>query len=117
MNNTEEQILPTINHVEQDVEKVVLRLSVNAELRCFKGHFDDAAIVPGVVQLDWAVTFAKQYLSMQGNVLNVSVLKFQNLLLPDMQVQLEILKKSSTKFTFSYFADDEKYASARVELV
>ncbi|RHW75790.1 thioester dehydrase [Colwellia sp. RSH04] len=116
MNNSKEQRLPTITQVEQETDKLVLALTIDAELRCFKGHFDDAAIVPGVVQLDWAVTFAKTYLTMQGDVQDVGVLKFQNLLLPNTQVQLEIIKKSSAKFTFSYTAEDEKYSSARVEL-
>lgn len=117
MNNSKEQLLPTITQVEQETDKVVLSLTIDAELRCFKGHFDDAAIVPGVVQLDWAVTFAKSYLAMQGDVQDVSVLKFQNLLLPNTKVKLEIVKKSSAKFTFNYTAADEKYSSARVELV
>ncbi len=104
MNDSEEQILPTIIDVEEETDKVLLTLTINAKLRCFRGHFDDAAIVPGVVQLDWAITFAKEYLSMQGDVLDVSVLKFQKLLFPDKQVQLQMIKKSSTKFTFSYFS-------------
>lgn len=102
--------------VEQDNDKVVLSLIINADLRCFKGHFDDAAIVPGVVQLHWVMTFAQEYLSMHGDVQNVSALKFQNLLLPAMEVHLEIIKKSPTKLTFSYYLDDDKFSSARVEL-
>ena len=117
MNYSKEQLLPTITQVEQETDKVVLALTIDAELRCFKGHFDDAAIVPGVVQLDWAVTFAKTYLAMQGDVQDVSVLKFQNLLLPNTKIKLEIVKKSPAKFTFNYTATDEKYSSARVELV
>ena len=74
------------------------------------------AVVPGVVQLDWAITFAREYLAMSGDVLNISVLKFQKLLLPEMQVQLVIEKKHSEKFSFCYFKDDDKFASARVVL-
>jgi 3-hydroxymyristoyl/3-hydroxydecanoyl-(acyl carrier protein) dehydratase len=109
-------MLPTIKAVEQDNDKVILSLFINVDLRCFKGHFDDASIVPGVVQLDWAMTFARKHLAMHGDVLNVSVLKFQNLLLPAMEVRLEIIKKSATKLTFSYYMDDDKFSSARVEL-
>lgn len=109
-------MLPTIKVVEQDNDKVTLSLFINADLRCFKGHFDDASIVPGVVQLDWAMTFACKHLAMHGDVLNVSVLKFQKLLLPAMEVRLEIIKKSATKLTFSYYMDDDKFSSARVEL-
>ncbi len=116
MDNNVERILPSINSIEQHDNKVLLSLTVEADLRCFIGHFDDAAVVPGVVQLDWAVDFAREYLRMQGNVIDVSVLKFQKLLLPEMRIQLEMIKKSQQKFTFSYFMDDDKFSSARVEL-
>ncbi|MCW8833323.1 MAG: thioester dehydrase [Colwellia sp.] len=117
MNNHAEAFLPAINAIEQQNDKALINLTINADLRCFKGHFDDAAVVPGVVQLDWAIAFARKYLSLQGDVLDVSVLKFQKLLLPNMTVQLEIVKKSANKFTFSYFCAEDKFSSARVELI
>jgi len=116
MNSNVERLLPSINSIEQHSESVLLNLTINADLRCFKGHFDDVAVVPGVVQLDWAILFAREYLLMHGDVQDVSVLKFQKLLLPDMKVQLEIVKKSSKKFTFNYSMNDAKFSSARVEL-
>lgn len=115
MNNIK-RLLPSINAIEQQEDSVLMTLTIDADLRCFQGHFDDVAVVPGIVQLDWAVTFAHEYLSMQGNVLDVSVLKFQKLLLPEMIVQLEIIKKSAKKFTFSYHLANDKFSSARVEL-
>ncbi len=116
MNDNAPKLLPSITAIEHNTDSVLLDLTINVELRCFKGHFDDAAVVPGVVQLDWAIAFAREYLAMPGDVLNISVLKFQKLLLPEMKVQLVIDKKSSEKFSFCYFKDDDKFASARVEL-
>ena len=116
MKNNAQKLLPSITAIERTSDSVILDLTINAQLRCFKGHFDDVAVVPGVVQLDWAIAFAREYLAMPGDVLNISVLKFQKLLLPEMKVQLVIDKKSSEKFSFCYFKDDDKFASARVEL-
>jgi len=116
MDSNVERILPRVNSIETHENNVLLNLTINADLRCFKGHFDDAAVVPGVVQLDWAIFFAREYIDMQGNVLDVSVLKFQKLLLPETNVWLDIVKKSSKKFTFNYYMDENKFSSARVEL-
>lgn len=116
MNNKVDKKLPSINTIEQCSDSVILSLTINADLKCFQGHFDDAAVTPGVVQLDWAIIFARQYLSMQGDVKNVSALKFQKLLLPDTEVKLEIIKKSPTKLVFNYSSTTDKYSSARVEL-
>jgi len=116
MDNNVGRILPSINSIERHDDNVLLSLTIDADLRCFRGHFDDVAVVPGVVQLDWAIIFAREYLLMQGDVLDVSVLKFQKLLLPEMRVQLEIIKKEPKKFVFTYFMDNDKFSSARVEL-
>jgi len=116
MNHNQQRLLPSITAIEQNNDEVLLKLIINADLKCFQGHFDDVAVVPGVVQLDWAVTFAREYLAMQGDVLEVSVLKFQKLLFPEMKVQLEIIKKTAKKFTFRYYMADDKFSSARVEL-
>ena len=115
MNNNEERLLPVINSIDKSDSHILLNLSINADLKCFKGHFDDAAVVPGVVQLDWAISFSRQFLLMQGDVLDISVLKFQKLLLPDTSVNLELIKKSPKKFTFNYWMGDNKFSSARVE--
>lgn len=116
MTNSAKRLLPSINAIEKNDDAVLLHLSINADLMCFQGHFEEAPIAPGIAQLDWAVKFARQYLSMQGAVQEVSVLKFQKLLLPEMQVQLEIIKKSANKFTFNYRDGKESFSSARVEL-
>ncbi|MEI6895104.1 MAG: thioester dehydrase [Colwellia sp.] len=116
MDNSLPRVFPSINTVVQQHDSVLLGLTINADLKCFKGHFDDVSVVPGVVQLEWAIVFSREYLAMQGDVLDVSVLKFQKLLLPSMEIQLEIIKKSPEKFTFKYFRGDDKFSSARVEL-
>ena len=116
MNHNQQRLLPSITAIEQNNDEVLLKLIMNADLKCFQGHFDDVAVVPGVVQLDWAITFAREYLAMQGDVVDISVLKFQQLLLPEMNVQLKIIKKTAQKFTFNYYLADDKFSSARVEL-
>lgn len=116
MSKSVDRIFPSVNAIEKNNENILLSLTINADLKCFKGHFDDVAVVPGVVQLDWAIHYAKEKLLVTGDVLDVSVLKFQKLMLPDMEVKLEIIKKSANKFNFTYFNGEDKFSSARVEL-
>ncbi|QUM85765.1 MULTISPECIES: hypothetical protein [unclassified Moritella] len=84
-------------------DKVVLTLHIPTDLDYFKGHFDQAPILAGVVQLHWAVEYAKQYLSMgTADVMNIQVLKFQEMILPGQDVVLTLTKKSAEKVLFSY---------------
>ena len=84
-------------------DKVVLTLHIPTDLDYFKGHFDQAPILAGVVQLHWAAEYAKQYLSMgTADVMNIQVLKFQEMILPGQNVVLTLTKKSAEKVLFSY---------------
>jgi len=56
-----------------------------------------------VVQLHWAAEYAQQYLNMGGaEVMDIQVLKFQEMILPGQNVVLTLTKKSTEKVLFSY---------------
>jgi len=84
-------------------ESAVLTLHIPTDLDYFKGHFDQAPILAGVVQLHWAAEYAQQYLNMGGaEVMDIQVLKFQEMILPGQNVVLTLKKKSTEKVLFSY---------------
>ncbi|GIC76885.1 hypothetical protein [Moritella sp. F3] len=81
----------------------VLILHIPTDLDYFKGHFDQAPILAGVVQLHWAAEFAQQYLDIAAtDVMDIQVLKFQEMILPGHEVVLTLTKKSTEKVLFSY---------------
>lgn len=91
-----------LNKVLSD-ESAVLTLHIPADLDYFKGHFDQARILAGVVQLHWAAKFAQQYLDISAtDVMDIQVLKFQEMILPGQEVVLTLTKKSTEKVLFSY---------------
>ncbi|SQD76644.1 ApeI family dehydratase [Moritella yayanosii] len=91
-----------LNKVLSD-KSAVLTLHIPADLDYFKGHFDQAPILAGVVQLHWAVEYARQYLNMGvADVMDIKVLKFQEMILPGQDVVLTLTKKSTEKVLFSY---------------
>ncbi|WP_462159886.1 ApeI family dehydratase [Pseudoalteromonas sp. GB56] len=84
------------------------------DLDYFRGHFPGAPILAGVVQLDWAVKYARQYLSIQGDVKDIEVLKFQVVMTPELELTLTLTKKKDDKFSFSYHSHKGQHASGRV---
>jgi 3-hydroxymyristoyl/3-hydroxydecanoyl-(acyl carrier protein) dehydratase len=96
-------------------ETVELSFFVPKDLDYFNGHFPNAPILAGVVQLHWAVEYAKEQFSFdQRNVQNLEVLKFKAVIVPGQNLQLTLTKKSNEKIVFSYVSDKGQHASGRI---
>ena len=110
-----ENISPEIVTVSREGHQVEVTLFVSGQLDYFKGHFPQAAILPGVVQLDWAVQFARDYFQLANMPLSrVEVLKFKAVIFPDSRITLTLVKKSEYKYSFDISSETDKHASGRL---
>lgn len=108
---------PTCDVLEQSPEQVLLRLTIPENLYYFQGHFPQAAILPGVAQLDWVMHYLTQYLNVDcQKVVSVDALKFQIIVQPNYQVNLLLKKIKDTKYSFSYSSEHGQHASGKVVL-
>ena len=107
--------LPSIIDISTEEDKVCLTLKINKELRAFDGHFDVAPIIPGVVQLSWAIIFADQHIRKldPAQVKKLEVVKFQNIIEPETVLNLEIVLKEHI-LVFAYSNDNKKYSSGKI---
>lgn len=106
---------PQSRELEASVGKVVLELTISADLLYFDGHFTGAPILPGVAQLDWAMAYARRYFDPPGVFKDVAALKFQQVIRPGAVVQLELLhdaQKGSVQFR--YLSTAGQHASGRI---
>ncbi|MGB1263384.1 MAG: thioester dehydrase [Cognaticolwellia sp.] len=95
--------------------EIELQLMIPSDLDYFNGHFPDAPILAGVVQLHWAVEYSKQhFLLTQVEVKNIEVLKFQVVIVPGQNLTLTLVKKAANKVLFSYASDKGQHASGRI---
>jgi 3-hydroxymyristoyl/3-hydroxydecanoyl-(acyl carrier protein) dehydratase len=46
---------PIVRAISTDAGAVTLDLELPADLPCFRGHFPNCPILPGVVQIDWVM--------------------------------------------------------------
>ena len=80
-----------------------LELVIPADLHYLQGHFPGCPLLPGVVQLTWAIDFAKQYLPIVGSFRGVSNLKFMRVIQPDRPVSLTLdFEAAKNQLTFEY---------------
>ncbi|WP_263079583.1 hypothetical protein [Endozoicomonas sp. Mp262] len=105
---------PVIRSVEKQDDRVVMQLSIPAGLAYFKGHFPGNPVLPGVVQTHWAIHFACEYLGTPETIQKLEVVKFQNLILPGMDLVLTLELKANGKLQFSYQCDEKRMSSGRI---
>ena len=108
-------VVPKILGRSQSGARLVIELQLDAGLVYFDGHFDEAAILPGVVQLDWAIQQAREFFPISGGFLRIEALKFFHVLPAGSDVRLQIdfdAEKSSLSFIYS--TDEATHSSGRV---
>lgn len=107
--------LPEVSLVEHGAERVLLGMTAPANLFYFDGHFPDAPILPGVVQVDWAIHFGRQYFALAPHFRGVNALKFQQVILPALPLFLELVFDSAKgSVQFRYFSDTGPHAGGRI---
>jgi acyl-coenzyme A synthetase/AMP-(fatty) acid ligase/3-hydroxymyristoyl/3-hydroxydecanoyl-(acyl carrier protein) dehydratase len=94
-----------------------LQLSVPPDLAYFSGHFPKAPVLPGVVQVEWALNLGQQLLNLTGAFAGMEVLKFQQLVRPGDEIQLHLrFDPERRKLYFAYRNDTATCSSGRILL-
>jgi len=75
-------------------------LDLQAELTCLAGHFVGHPILPGVVQLHWAVMLARSRFGFSGTPREVLRLKFRHIAVPPRLIELQIEHPVSSRVAF-----------------
>jgi 3-hydroxyacyl-[acyl-carrier-protein] dehydratase len=103
-------------HLSSDnANQVRLDLHIPIELAYFPGHFPKLPVLPGVVQIDWAVRYARQHLTLSEHFSALEHIKFQSLVLPDAKLELLLTwDEQKNQLEFSYTTSERKYSSGRI---
>jgi 3-hydroxymyristoyl/3-hydroxydecanoyl-(acyl carrier protein) dehydratase len=92
-----------------------LALRVPLDLVYFPGHFQQAPVLPGVVQVDWALALATPRLGTPRHCGDLEALKFQQLLRPGDRADLTLHHDTARhKLHFAYRYGDKAYSSGRL---
>lgn len=77
------------------------RLVFPPDFKCFRGHFPSFPVLPGVAQLFFLRYFAAQAFPDFPETATYRRLKFQKVVLPSIEVVLEVSRKEGGSFVFS----------------
>lgn len=110
-------MLPRVTKRETMEQAARAELQVPADLPCLSGHFEAAPVVPGVVQIDWAMHYGRELLGLTGKFTSMEVIKFKQLLVPGESAVLELEfdpQKNKLKFCFRCDGDEREYSSGKL---
>jgi acyl-CoA synthetase (AMP-forming)/AMP-acid ligase II len=110
--------LPEVRELERAGDRVVLEVTAPSNLYYFDGHFDVAPILPGVVQVDWAIHYGRRYFPLPAIFKGINALKFQQVIQPAQPVRLELTHDAvKGSLQFRYASDAGQHSSGRVMLL
>ena len=109
--------LPEVLSQSEDAGQWTLNLSIPPDLAFFSGHFPKTPVLPGVVQVDWAMVLGQQLLDLPPRFAGMEVLKFQQLVRPGDAIELTLRFDSQrAKLHFAYRNATAPCSSGRIVL-
>jgi predicted hotdog family 3-hydroxylacyl-ACP dehydratase len=103
---------PELWDVECAGPQLRARVRVPADLPHFAGHFPGEPLLPGVVQLEWALALARERLALAGEPCALEALKFREPLRPGQDFELRLEAGSALHFELE--SEGRALASGRV---
>lgn len=85
--------MPPLRWLKREPQEALVCLDIQPGLSAFNGHFPQAPILPGVAQLDWALTLGQQCFSLPTALLRLEAIKFVKPVTPGTQVYLALSVK------------------------
>jgi len=111
----ESPIEPHVVEIARSKEHCEVKLVVPDDLLYFRGHFPDFAILPGVVQVDWAVRYAREFFPLGGAFPATIRVKFRKPIRPGHNLTLSLKYLPSQKsIQFDYSDADGAHALGQI---
>ena len=108
-------LLPEVVVLERGQDHLNLRLVLPESNLYFEGHFPGCPLLPGVVQIGWAIEFARLHIPFEARFLALSAVKFMRMIQPDESVTLHLAADMERReLAFEYQLSGVPCSSGRV---
>ena len=96
--------------LSQDKDTLELARTLGEGDSVFAGHFPELPIVPGVLQVDWAMQHSQHWYSSE-DFWRLDKLKFQQVIMPGDDLILRLENVGKGRVSFAYHCDDKLMSS------
>lgn len=109
--------LPSTIIREHHDDEIVLDFVVAHDDEAFNGHFPERPILPGVVQVDWAVRLAALHLNLGDMFAQDIQIKFREVIIPEVPLTLRVqMDRAKSKLNFTYCSGDTTMSSGQIKM-
>ena len=108
--------MPVISDLvlDRETQSLTCLIRVPDDLPIFRGHFPAVPIVPGVIQVAWAVELARSCGLADGPLVAISTAKFRRVLRPGMGVTARVRRgPASGQIQFTYELEGAAVSTGR----
>lgn len=105
---------PNILSCREDGDTRRFELAITEELIWFRGHFPGYPVLPGVVQLRWAVELSQECFGLEAGPREVMRLKFKSIIVPPLDIELTLTRVGPTETQFAYAGQGHEYSQGRL---
>jgi 3-hydroxymyristoyl/3-hydroxydecanoyl-(acyl carrier protein) dehydratase len=110
--------LPEVLAIDRGPRFLRLDLRIPPDLNCFKGHFPGLPLLPGAVQVDWAIRYARDYFVLPPRFHELRNLKFMRFVEPGARLTLQLEElRDSHEVTFGYHDAEGAFCVGRMGFV
>ena len=107
--------LPEIDTLEREQDHLNLRFVVRETNPYFEGHFAGCPVLPGVVQVGWAIEFARLHIPFSAAFRALAAVKFMRVIQPNDEVTLRLAAPANLReLSFEYYLFGEPCSSGRI---
>lgn len=108
-------LLPQIDALERAQGCLSLRFLVPENTSYFEGHFPGCPVLPGVVQVGWAIEFARLHIPFSARFRALAAVKFTRVIQPNAHVTLRLAVDAQQRtLSFDYSDSGVPCSSGRV---
>ena len=108
---TEPQVLES----EAGDNTLTLKLRPPEDLLYFDGHFDQEPVLAGVVQIDWAIAFARRQFVIDGTFQRIEALKFHRIITAGQEIELALrYDRDRSRLGFHFTRAGKDLSSGRI---
>ena len=105
---------PNILSRVEDGDTRRFELDISEQLVWFQGHFPGYPILPGVVQLRWAVELSQKNYDLRSGPREIMRLKFKSIIVPPIVVELTLKQLGPAETQFGYTGNGQEYSQGRL---
>ncbi len=100
--STAEEGFPRTLSINADGPRTRILLEASPSLCWFRGHFPKQPVLPGIVQLHWAILVGRALYGFESVPREIKRLKFKKVIIPPRKLELVVSRKREHEMLFSF---------------